>query len=144
MDYLHLLYELPAIVSGTTMLAYLWPRKITPHFVPLLTFIVALIVLALPGYIDIALALVLPVALLHAWLGVSLTGHDPIKAPSLKEIREKIKPAKFELRQFVTRAYMPGGVPAKTPDDEPVVEDSAVSQEVPEQKTATKSYIPEL
>lgn len=141
MDYLHLLWQLPAIVSGTTMLAYLWPRKITPHFVPLLTFIVALIVLALPGYIDIALALVLPVALLHSWLGVSLTGHDPIKAPSLKEIREKIKPAKFELRQFVTRAYTPGGAPEERAEE---VKDSPVAQEEPAQTSAVKSFVPEL
>lgn len=142
MDYYHLIYELPAIVSGTTMLAYLWPRKITPHFVPLLTFIVALIVMVLPVLPVVALALVLPVAMLHKWLNVSLTGHEPIEVPSLKEIREKIRPAKFELRQFVTRAYTPDGVPGG--DVEAEVKDSPVSEEEPAQQTAVKSFVPEL
>jgi hypothetical protein len=167
MDYWHLLYELPAIVSGTVMFAYLWPRRITPHFVPLVTFIFALIVMVLPVLPVLALALTLPVGMIQKFVGLSMTEHDPLELPSLAEVREKIRPAKFELRQFVTRAYSPNGVPGKglvqdapvpeppdgvpgedeTPDDVPgdrevpIVKDASVS---PAQQTNIRRFVPQL
>jgi hypothetical protein len=167
MDYFNLIYQLPAIVSGTALVAYLWPRRITPHFIPLLTFVVALIVLALPVFPAVALALCLPVGIIHKLIGVSLTGHDPLELPSLAEVREKIQPPKFELRQFVTRGYSPNAIPGKrlvqdspvpeppdgvpvedeTPDgvpseDEvPIVKDARIS---PAQQTQVKSFVPPL
>jgi hypothetical protein len=85
MHRMNLLYDVPAIVSGTAMVAYLWPRKILPHVVPLLTFIV----LALPVFPDVALALVLPVAIIHKLFSISLTEHELLALPEMKQVSER-------------------------------------------------------
>jgi hypothetical protein len=147
MDYVDLAWQLPAIVSGTTIVAYLWPRKMLPHFAPFLTFLVALVVLALPAYPDLALALVLPVAIIHKVVGVSLTGHDPVpvKLPTVKQVREKIRPPKFQLKNFVTRAYPdPATEPKEVEEPAPVVEDAGNIPEPATVEQPIKSHIPPL
>lgn len=99
--YLHLIYQLPAIVAGATLVAYLLPVKLPPRFAPLLLFIVGLLVMVLPWSVDIALALTIPAAWLQARLGIDLHSHEPLKL-TVPKIR---LPRKIPIRQFVTQAY---------------------------------------
>lgn len=117
--YLHLIYQLPAIVAGATMAAYLLPVRLPPRYAPLLLFITGLIVMLLPEFIDMALALTIPAAWLQSKLGIDLHSHEPLKV-SLPKIR---LPKKIAIQQFVTQAY-------PNPDDE------TAGQEVVEQEDA--------
>jgi hypothetical protein len=114
MTWLHLLYQLPAIVAGTTLVSYMSPVKIAHRALPLIMFLVSLIVLALPVFPDLAMALTLPAAWLANFLGISLTGHEPVNVgPAVEKARagvqaarERIRPAKpVEVTPFVDRAY---------------------------------------
>ena len=134
MDYYHLIYQVPAIVSGTTMLAYLYPRRVLPHFIPLLTFLVSLGVLVMPVLPAVALAVTPLVALFHQVLGLNLTAHEVLEVPKASAVRAKIRRPKVTLRQFVTRAYPAPG------SDEPAEE---TTEEVSEESQVT-SFIPEL
>lgn len=102
MDWYHLLYAVPAIFSGSTLLSYLSPVKISARLVPLLTLLTALAVLAMPLSIDIALAIVPAVAVLHRFFGVSLSAHEPVSVTRLFRIA---KEAQTEITQFAARAY---------------------------------------
>lgn len=127
MDLWKLLLWIPAIVSGTAMLGYIWPGHIKPHAVPVITFLVALVVLKLPEYPDLALALMPVVAIVQKFLGISLTDHEPLKLPEMKKLRaqvDKISSSKTPLVNFVQRGYGPAGQnkPVKPPEtaaDEP-------------------------
>lgn len=146
MEYLRLLYELPAIVAGTTILAYLSPVKIAHRFTPLLMFIVGLVVLQLPEFIDMALCLTIPAAWLLGQFSIDLHGHEPLKV----SVKLPKLPNRIPIRQFVTRAYPDPAAETGEPDDEdesptergevPVVK----SQEPPELVTEVQKFVPPL
>lgn len=137
MEYLRLLYELPAIVSGTTILAYLSPWKIEHRFMPAIMFLVALVVLQLPEFIAMSLCLTIPAAWLQAKLGIELHGHEPLKV-TLPAIR---KP-KVEIKKFVTRAYPDPD--AKDEEDEPEDADTPPEHEAGETITDVPKFVPSL
>lgn len=139
MEYLRLLYELPAIVSGTTILAYMSPWKIAHRFMPLIMFLMALLVLQVPEFISLAMCLAIPAAYLQAKLGIDLHSHDPLKI-KLPAVR---KP-KFELRQFVTKAYPSPDEQDAEPEEAPEEDEAPPEHEDNEQVTAVKKYVPSL
>lgn len=118
--YLRLIYQLPAIIAGTTMVAYLLPVKVPPRFAPLLLFITGLIVLMLPEFIDMALALTIPVAWIQSKLGIDLHSHEPLKI-TVPKIR---LPKKLQIQQFVTQAY-------PDPEAEPAAQEAGEHEDAP-------------
>lgn len=144
MDWYHLLYIVPAIFSGSTLLSYLSPVKVSARLVPLLTFITALIVLALPLSIDLALAVVPAVAVLHRFFGVSLSGHAPLGVTNLLRMGKGLQ---TEITEFASKAYPRPGEDVDTAVTEPDA-DMAVDTDVPVVKSAekpqVKSFIPSL
>lgn len=141
--YWRLLFEIPAILSGTVMVAYLWPKRITPHFVPALMFLVALVVLALPAYIDLALAVIPLVAKIQQYLGIDLTNHEPVKVPDLTNVRNRLRLSKATLQTFVTRAYPAPGTEAPEPVPEPEPEPPE-QREVRAGPRLPRRFVPEL
>lgn len=136
MIYLHLLYELPAILAGTTLISYLSPWKMTARAVPLLMFVMALLVMLLPQIFGLALCLSLLAGWLADRLGMSFSGHDPVKVALPKLRRPKI-----QLRQFVTRAYPdPETLDAQEEDDV----DEPPQQEAGDTVSTVRSYVPAL
>lgn len=140
--YLRLIYQLPAIVSGATMVAYLLPVKLPRRFAPLLLFITSLLILLLPEIIDMALALTLPAAWLQDKLGIDLHSHEPLRI-TMPKIR---LPKKIPIQQFVTRAY-------PHPDDTVPVQEGTGQDEDPGEPPAleasqtvstVKSFVPPL
>lgn len=123
--YLHLLFQLPAIVAGTTMVSYLSPVKIPPRAMPLVMFLIGLIVLILPATPDLALALTLPAAWLSNYLGISFHSHEPLKVTLPEKLR---LPKKITIQRFAAHAY-------PSPDDEAagqeIVEDAGEHEDAP-------------
>jgi hypothetical protein len=113
-DYWHLLVDLPAIIGASSMLALLSPWRMQPRAVPALLFIVAMIVLVLPTLPVVALALMLPAALLQRYLGIDLHGHEAADySPAVEKARDATRAARQRARrpkpvavtQFVTHAF---------------------------------------
>lgn len=128
MPYLRLLYELPAVVSGTTMIAYLLPFRFAPRFGPLLMFLVSLAVLAVPENVSLALALMIPAAWLQNVLGIDMHGHDPLV----------LRLPKIRLRRPVITEYADKAYP--DPGD-------SVQEEAPReaaQETRIRKFVPSL
>ena len=140
MEYLRLLYELPAIVAGTTIVAYMSPWKFQARLLPLVMFIVGLLVLLMPQLIDMALCLTIPAAwLMQRILGIEVDNHEPlrVKLPT-------IRAPKFELRQFATRAFPnPLDDDADAPEDVEDVDDPPEREES-SQVSTVPSYVPSL
>lgn len=140
MPYVRLLLDLLAIVGGSSILAFLSPWQVTARVIPLLIFVTAMIVMVLPTLPLVALAMMLPTALIQKLLGIKLTGHEPLDvvpaiekaksaAESARERFGKSKPA--EVTQFVTRAFPHPDQPdeAELADDEAAVDDDAPEDE---------------
>lgn len=114
MIYLHLVYQLPAVAAGTVTVAYLLPWRLAPRFAPLLMFAVALAVLRLPAWIDLALALTIPAAWLTGRLGIDLHSHEPLRV-RLPELRLTKPP----VQEYASKAYPdPAENPAGPPGDD--------------------------
>jgi hypothetical protein len=148
MDWLHLIYQVPAVFTGSVLVSRCLPFKLNARYGTLLTFLVALVVLLMPVLPDMALALIWPVDILHRFHGVSLAGQDPVKVPGVAQVRKRLKPPTFDIKKYATRAYVrPGEEQPESPDDVPESPDDAPGEEeteAPEQVQAVKSYIPEL
>lgn len=138
--YLRLLYELPAVLGGTTMLAYLSPVKFDVRFSPLLMFVVGLLVQLLPPVVGIALAMALAAAWLQFVLGISLTEHEPLKV----QVKLPKLPRQVPIRQFVTRAYPDPAAEPEDPNEIVIEEDEVPSHEPPEGTTVVPKYVPSL
>lgn len=143
MEYLHLIWQLPAIVAGTTMLAYVSPWKIQPRFMPLLMFIIGMIVLTCPAFVSLALGLTIPAAYLQSKLGIDLHSHEPLKI-TLPQIR---KPQVL-LREFAARAYPSPADEAAGQDTSEVVEEhdpeDPPKHEPGSNVTVVPNYVPPL
>lgn len=135
MNYLKLIYEMPAVAAATTMIAYALPFRVTPRFVPALIFFVSMLVILLPVPVALALAMVIPAAWLLGILGVDLHGHDPLKI-RLPKIR---LPKTVPLQEFVTRAY-----PDPSEDGMPPEGDSEDEPQASQTVRVAKSFIPRL
>ena len=139
MEYLRLLYELPAIIAGTTIVAYMSPWKFQARFLPLVMFIVGLFVLTMPQLIDMALCLTIPAAwLMQRVLGISVDGHDPLKI-RLPKVPDRWKKP-LPIQQFVTKAYPSPDSPAEDDADEEIPPEPEESSQV----SAVPSYVPSL
>jgi hypothetical protein len=141
MEYLRLLYELPAIVSGCTMLAYLLPVKFEIRFAPLLMFVVALLVLWMPEFVDLALCLTIPATYFQEnILGIKMDGHEPLKltVPKVK-LPKRAKPV--PIQEFATQAYPD---PAAEPEDDEHSDDDPPKLEPPTVISTVKSFVPPL
>ena len=142
MEYFHLIWQLPAIVAGTTMLAYLSPWKIQPRFMPLLMFIIGMIVLTCPPFVSLALGLTIPAAYLQNKLGIELHGHEPlnITLPKLPaKIRERFEKP-LPIQPYAGKAY-------PNPAEEPEAgehEDEPPEQEPGDTVTDVPKYVPPL
>lgn len=126
MDWTHLLLDLPAIIGASSMISLLSPWRMQPRAVPALLFIIGLIVMLLPMLPVVALALMLPAALIQKYLGIDLHGHEPLNAAPAVETaksaaqsaRERVrKPKRAEVTEFVTKAYPAPGDAAELDDD---------------------------
>lgn len=147
MNYWHLLLDLPAVVGGSSMLALLSPWRMQARAVPALLFVVGMIVLVLPTLPVVALALMLPAALIQRYLGIDLHGHEPVNiAPAVEKAkgaaqaaRERVRrPKMAEITQFVNKAY-------PSPEDaaELTHADAAAEDEPGDSTAATASTEPE-
>jgi hypothetical protein len=131
-NWYHLIYIVPAIFSGTTMLGYLSPVKVSARFLPLLTFLVAL------------LAIVLPMKI-HRFFRIDLTAHQPVSVTQALRIGKGLQDG---ITEFAAKAYPRPEDDVDThvaaPDDDKEV----ARDEVPVVKSATKpqvtSFIPDL
>jgi hypothetical protein len=139
MDYWHMLYILPAVFSAAVIAANLLPFERSSRHNTLFIAMSALVVFNLPQEIQMSLALCLPVAYLHKFFGVSISGIEKMdygirKIPGIiKKVKDKLVPAK--IKSFLTRAY---------PD--PETEEPEEVEEVEEPKTFTKirKFVPDL
>src|ERR1700761_9522886 len=87
MAYIDLLWQLPAIFTAVPMLARLLPFRLPARAVPLFYFIIALIVMAVPGYVCLALGAAGLISAIHLRLGEKLTAIDP---PDMSEVANKL------------------------------------------------------
>jgi hypothetical protein len=139
-NYLDLIYQIPAAVTASTAIAYALPFSLPARFNPVLLFLCALMVLSLTVKIDIALAICGPISLIHNYLGVRLQGHEPVKIPwrrSLayaQEFRDRMK--KTEVREFLSHPY-----PDPEEDPGPVAEDPSEVAVIP---VGIRKFVPEL
>lgn len=129
MEYLRLLYDLPAVVAGSVIVAYLSPWQFRARFAPLVMFVIGLLVLCAPQLVDLALALTIPAAWLVRALGIDVYGQVPLKV-TLPRVRFR----NVQVRQFVEGAY-----PVPGSDGEPVTEygEGAAG-------TTVKSFVPRI
>lgn len=137
MNYLHLIYQLPAVVAGTVTVAYVLPWKLAPRFAPLLMFAVALAVMRIPAWVCLALALTIPAAWLSGKLGIDLHSHEPLKIrlPQLRMTR-------MPLTEFAERAYPD---PAEDPDGKTEPPGPAETRPPePALASRSRSFVPDL
>lgn len=141
MNYYHLFFQIPALVSGVTMVAYLLPVRFEPRFAPLLMFVIALLVLVMPVTIDMALCLALPAAWLQKFLGIDLHGNEPLNiGPAVEGAKKAAQAARDRVRkrkpveaiEYATKAF-PSPDDVSEPDPEP-----------PEQVSTVRSFVPAL
>lgn len=114
---LHLLYELPGALSAALILSRVSPWRVTQRMVPVLLFASALLVLALPQFIGLALCLVLAGGVVASWLGMEFAGQDPVavKVPSIPRLRRP----KIKVTEFAGKAYPDPGAVEDDADPEP-------------------------
>lgn len=138
MIYLHLLYELPAVLSGTLLIAYLSPWKVSPRVIPLLMFLMALLVLGLPQIIGLALCLTLLAGYFADKLGMSFTGHEPV---SLTLPKVSLRRPRIVVKDFVKAAYPDPETVADQEEDDP---DEPPQPEPGDQVSTVPSYVPKI
>jgi hypothetical protein len=86
MNYSLLLYQLPAIFAAVPMVHRLLPFSVAARAVPLMYFLVALVVMALPGSVCVALGAAGLIAMLHVRLGEHPSKVSP---PDMEEVLNK-------------------------------------------------------
>lgn len=136
MEYLKLLYELPAIMAGVTVVCNLAPVTVDKRLIPALVFAMALVVLQVPEYVDLSLALTLPAGMLLAFIGIRLTEHEPIKYHVPKHRKRKAPD-----QTFADRPYERPGTETEPQDDE---EEIPPEQEAGETLSVVRSFVPKL
>lgn len=137
MNYWHLIYILPAVFSAAVIGANLMPFDRTSRHNTLFIFLAGLVTFALPQEAQMCLALCLPVAYLHKFFGVSISGIEKMdygirKIPGIiKTVKDKIIPPK--IRSFLSKSY-------------PNPEDEEPQEEEIEPTTLTKirKFVPDL
>lgn len=152
MEYLRLLYELPAIVAGTTMLSYLSPWKVQARFIPLLMFIVGLLVLTMPVVVSLALGLTIPAAWLQKQLGIVTEGHEPLNVGPVtakvkgvvQKIRDRYGKPELIIKKFVEHAYPSPDDETAGQDTSEVVDDEPPEHEPGETVTDIPKFVPSL
>lgn len=84
---------MPAAVAASVMFVNVMPFSLSKKLNPWLMFLSALLVLFLPVYIDIALAMTVPMGLIYGWTGVRLQGHEPVRLPvnQVKSLATKLR-----------------------------------------------------
>jgi hypothetical protein len=122
MNFWDLFYVIPGAVTLSVILASFLPFSLDKGMNPSLIFLSALLCVFLPVQVTVALAIAVPVGLVHGWTGVRLQEHEPVKvnfgkARSLAAfLRGKVRHRQAAtVRQVLTREYPePGVVEAKT------------------------------
>lgn len=113
MEYTQLIFEIPAAVAASVMFVNIMPFTFDKKLNPWIMFCAALLVLGLPHFIVLALAMTIPMGMIYGWTGIRLQGHEPVKIPVAQVVgaAKKIKiPKKTEVKDFLTREYpVPGG-----------------------------------
>jgi hypothetical protein len=113
MEFIWIIIALLAACSGSALVVNLLPFSINKRLNPMVMFLSALIALALPHVIILALAMTIPMGLIYGWTGIRLQGHEPVKLPVDQAITlaKRIKvPKKAEVSTFLDRSYPdPGG-----------------------------------
>jgi hypothetical protein len=126
MDYWHLIFQIPAIISAATIVTDVLPFSLDRRYVALLVFLAALVVLNLPLTITVALALVLGVSVANKYLGISFSAKEPVTIPFGKyrtAITDQVrKLRKTPVREYIEHAYEPE----------------------PEQSTIVRKFVPDL
>jgi hypothetical protein len=87
MAYTDLLWQIPAVFTAVPMAARMLPCRLAARAVPLFYFIVAVVVMALPGGICLALGAAGLVSMIHVRLGENISATDP---PDMKEVAGKL------------------------------------------------------
>lgn len=108
MDYLELIYLIPAAVAASVMFVNVLPFSVDKKLNPWIMFAAAMLVLFLPQWMAIALAMTIPMGLIYGWTGIRLQGHEPVRVP-VQEVRATIAklrpPKKTEVQAFLTKEY---------------------------------------
>ena len=87
MKWTDLIYQLPAVFTAVPMVHRLLPFKLAARAIPLFYFIVALVVMALPSSVCVALGAAGLVSMLHIRLGENLANAEP---PDMSEVMNKL------------------------------------------------------
>ena len=87
MSYTDLAWQLPAVFTAVPMVHRLLPFRLPARALPLFYFIVALVVMALPGSVCIALGAAGLVSMIHIRLGENLANDAP---PDMEEVMNKL------------------------------------------------------
>ncbi len=139
MDYWHLIFQIPAIISGATIVSDLLPFTLDRRYVALLVFLVALVVLNAPVIVSLALGLVLVSSIVSKYLGVSFSGKEPVpfgkyRTAITHAVQEKTAGwrKKIDAFPYLTRAYPEGTEEMPEAEDEPV------------QATVVRKFVPDL
>jgi hypothetical protein len=132
MDYWTLIYILPAVFSLAVIAANAMPFERSSRHNTLLIFLAGMAVLNVPQEVQVALALCLPVAYLHKFFGISLSG---IGAADYK-VRQTVSVVKEHLTRPKIRAFLTRSYP--NPEMEPVEELE------PATLTQVRKFVPEL
>lgn len=137
MDYYSLIYILPAIFSAAVIGANLMPFERSSRHNTLFIALTGLVVFNLPQEVQVCLALCLPVAYMHKFFGVSISGIEKMdygirKVPGiLKKVKDKLIPAKVQ--SFLKRSY-----------PNPEVEEETEEELEPTTLTKIRKFVPEL
>lgn len=120
MELIWIIIALLAAVAGSALVANLLPFSIDKKLNPLVMFLAALIALALPHIIILALAMTIPMGLIYGWTGIRLQGHEPVKIPvdQVKELAKKALkvPKKAPVSEFLTREFPKPDIDSYVPE----------------------------
>lgn len=135
MTYLHLIYIIPAVFSAAVIGANLMPFERSSRHNTLFLFLTAVAVFNTPQQLQLCLAICLPVAYLHKFFGVSISGIEAMdyqirKIPvAFRALKQKLFPV--EVPDVITKAY-------------PKPEDEEEAEPEPPKVPPIRRFVPEL
>jgi hypothetical protein len=135
--FLHLLYQIPAAFALVAMLRGLLPWELDNRHIAPFMLLCCLVVLFLPLFLALALAMTPVVGFLCKWLRIPLSGLDPYVYPhvSLPAFLSRFTPFKRQVEYVYQAEHVSG-------DLQDLVEKEEPEEEVP--PVRTRQYVPDL
>jgi len=120
MNFLPLVYQVPAIFTAVPLVHRMLPFRLAARAIPLFYAIVSLVIMTMPGRLDLALAAAGLVSYVHNRMGLRLAEDGP---PDMKLVRETITNWTALAWDYIA-VHLPGSPSGSLSQDPTVHEDS--------------------